>query len=646
VVVKKEYTFSALDYASWGLLIFFVALFSRGSNSASGFAAASVVVGCCCALWLSLKKMLQFPWFARVVVTVFVVVGNWLWQFVGREHLMHLSIFIFLFNFFSISETRPGAVLRILCGLIAGVLVFSELPALFGLAAAVLVLLVSVGGLISLWSSMTLHQALIWFAKRSIRKETVFLILFLAGIAAIGLRQAQNYANAQAGLSGLSSALKPGSLNHLQLSPALALRLKFVKSPGFDLNSAYIRGTVMDRVTGFTWSQGPSRIRGRLDHATNDIKYRISVSPRYADFIPVLDFGLSVESANKETPINYGRDNGVFVPQEYSTLWREFNVLSSLMPLHNLKSEDRKLLLQVAGDLDPKVVKLAKQLGGEAPDVKKFTSMLAHYFATDGFRYTLEPGGDSTTLEGFLFQGKSGYCEHYSSATATLARISGIPARVVAGFLGGAWEQSSLTLFVRDLDAHAWVELWDDQAQAWTRFDPVESIAPERVSMGSEYYLRSIGASIPDELSLREKLWMTSFFIELDNFLAGLSSDVTGSAAQSIIDHGEELALLGAFGLTISYVFLLMRRHRLQVSRPEIKVVSELESYLRRRNFDRSAGEPLYSWLQRIAYQAGVVDQELLSFAEVHARFCYGKRANLEDLKRMTSLLGQIKRKI
>ena len=644
--MKKHYTFSALDYASLGLLIFFAALFSRGSNSSAGLVVASVVVGCCGALWLSLKKIIKLGPLARVAVSICVFAAFWLWRFAGREHLMHLCIFQLLFVFFATSETRPGAVLRLLCGLVAGVLVFSELPALFGLPAAVLVLLVSVGGLISLWSNMTLHQALIWFAKRSIRKETVFLILFLAGIAAIGLRQAQNYASAQAGLSGLSSVLKPGSLNNLQLSPALALRLKFVKSPSFDLNAAYIRGTVMDRVTGFIWVQGPSRLRGRLDPATNDMKYRISVSPRYADFIPVLDFGLSVESANKETPINYGRDNGVFVPQEYSTLWREFNVHSSLMPLHNLKNEDRRLLLQVAGDLDPKVVKLAKQLGGEGPDVKKFTSRLAKYFATDGFRYTLEPGGDSATLEGFLFQGKSGYCEHYSSATATLARLSGIPARVVAGFLGGTWEQSALTLFVRDLDAHAWVELWDDQAQAWTRFDPVESIAPERVSMGSEYYLRSIGANIPDELSLREKLWMTTFFIELDDFLAGLSSDVTGSTAQSIIDHGEELALLGAFGLTISYVFLLMRRHRLQTARPEIKVMNELESFLRRRNLERSAGEPVYSWLLRSANQCSAADHELLSFAEVHARFCYGQHANPEDLKRMTLLLGQIKRKI
>jgi transglutaminase-like putative cysteine protease len=380
----------------------------------------------------------------------------------------------------------------------------------------------------------------------------------------------------------------------------------------------------------------------------------MSVSPRYGEFIPVLDFGLSVESVNRETSINYGRDNGVFVPQEYSTVWREFNARSSLVPLHNLKHEDRRLLLQVPGELDPKVMKLAKDLASEGPHVNRFTSKLSKYFATDGFRYTLEPGDKSATLDGFLFQGKAGYCEHYSSAAATLARLAGIPARVVAGFLGGAWEQSSLTLFVRDLDAHAWVELWDDQAQAWTRYDPVESIAPERVSMGSEYYLRSIGASIPDVLSLREKLWMTSFFIELDNFLAGLSTDVTSSAAQSIIDHGEELALLGAFGLTISYIFLLMRRHRLQTARPEIKVMKELESFLRRRNLERSPGEPVYSWLLRLSSQstkqspelASAAHQELLTFAEVHARFCYGKQPNPEDLKQLTALLAQIKRKI
>jgi hypothetical protein len=65
---------------------------------------------------------------------------------------------------------------------------------------------------------------------------------------------------------------------------------------------------------------------------------------------------------------------------------------------------------------------------------------------------------------------KSGYCVHFASTMAVMARTLGIPARVAVGFLpgtqdtGGRWHISLR-------DAHAWPELYFEGA-GWVRFEP------------------------------------------------------------------------------------------------------------------------------------------------------------------------------
>ena len=65
-----------------------------------------------------------------------------------------------------------------------------------------------------------------------------------------------------------------------------------------------------------------------------------------------------------------------------------------------------------------------------------------------------------STLDGFLFDAKPGYCQQYSGAMALLLRMGGVPARVATGFSTGAIDRKTGEYVVRDLDAHSWVEVW------------------------------------------------------------------------------------------------------------------------------------------------------------------------------------------
>ena len=58
----------------------------------------------------------------------------------------------------------------------------------------------------------------------------------------------------------------------------------------------------------------------------------------------------------------------------------------------------------------------------------------------------------------------------FASAMVLLARVEGIPARVVGGYHVSEVNPFTGRAIVRDRDAHAWVEAWIEGA--WRKWDP------------------------------------------------------------------------------------------------------------------------------------------------------------------------------
>ena len=99
-----------------------------------------------------------------------------------------------------------------------------------------------------------------------------------------------------------------------------------------------------------------------------------------------------------------------------------------------------------------------------------------------GFRYTENPPRPvpgRAPLDAFLFDGKAGYCQHFSGAMAVLLRMGGIPARVATGFAAGGLQKRQGEWVIRDTDAHSWVEAWFDGI-GWVALDPTPPGTPAR----------------------------------------------------------------------------------------------------------------------------------------------------------------------
>jgi len=106
---------------------------------------------------------------------------------------------------------------------------------------------------------------------------------------------------------------------------------------------------------------------------------------------------------------------------------------------------------------------------------------LQDYFRENGFRYSLKTplqqgyDGDGLKVIAKFLQKKSGYCVHFASAMAIMARALGIPARVAVGYLPGTNtgvdRNGSLIYTVTSSELHAWPELYFSGV-GWLAFEP------------------------------------------------------------------------------------------------------------------------------------------------------------------------------
>jgi len=139
---------------------------------------------------------------------------------------------------------------------------------------------------------------------------------------------------------------------------------------------------------------------------------------------------------------------------------------------------DRERYLALPDRIDPVVRSLAEgQVRDRPTDFEKALALEAFFRDSGEFHYSVEvePGHGATNLADWLDDPESpnyrtGYCEQFATAMAVMARLVGLPSRVVLGFTPG-WLHPDGRVVVSDRNAHAWVELWMP-TQGWVRFDP------------------------------------------------------------------------------------------------------------------------------------------------------------------------------
>jgi len=119
-------------------------------------------------------------------------------------------------------------------------------------------------------------------------------------------------------------------------------------------------------------------------------------------------------------------------------------------------------------------------------DARTLAAALLEHLRAGGFSYTLEPGAypGAHAVDDFWFDRKLGFCEHFAAGMVVMLRAMQVPARVVTGYMGADPAPVDGWHIVRQSNAHAWVEYWQE-GEGWVRSDPTAAVSPQRVVRGT-----------------------------------------------------------------------------------------------------------------------------------------------------------------
>lgn len=129
---------------------------------------------------------------------------------------------------------------------------------------------------------------------------------------------------------------------------------------------------------------------------------------------------------------------------------------------------------ELPADVPPQLVKTAQQLGRGKTMFQAAVALQDHFRSDGGYSYSLNIDNEtsSSALEEFMTS-RRGYCVHFASTMALMARAVDIPARVVVGYLPGQVLPDG-SWVITGKEAHAWPELYFP-GSGWVRFEPTPS---------------------------------------------------------------------------------------------------------------------------------------------------------------------------
>ncbi|MFZ4714362.1 MAG: transglutaminaseTgpA domain-containing protein [Bacteriovoracaceae bacterium] len=439
------------------------------------------------ALLSFVEPLIKKSWVTTFLTTSLVIIALIIIRinfqpFISAESVIAFILFLASIKLFELkTETDFFHLFLILNLVLAGLLILN--PTFLMLVYALTQLAVSFYFVLRLnqgfLKQLNVKRMLMFFAPAI---PMGFLFFFLFPRFTSGFNQTANLSQAE---SGYSDRIDLDLLRPMNLSSQSIFKVKFNPPQKIQSSDLYWRGTVLWETDGMHWTPSNysllNRYHAPFDHQGEELSYELFLEPGIRGPIFLLDNPISIDldlqNYRQFYDHSYEFKHAMYFKNRMnakSVLGQKDNYMSPII---------RKKALRIkrydAAEIKPFLVKI---YGVKKLSLDEKIARLNQYFRNENFIYTLEPPAYKSVSD--FLTSKKGYCSHFAAAYAFLARLGGIPSRVVSGFQGGEYNAFGEYYRIEAKDAHAWVEIYHEE-NGWTRVDPTEFVNPNRITFGA-----------------------------------------------------------------------------------------------------------------------------------------------------------------
>jgi transglutaminase-like putative cysteine protease len=355
----------------------------------------------------------------------------------------------------------------------------------------------------------------------------------------------------------------------------------------------------------------------------------------------------------------YGSDFRVMAEQDILTpMMVKLTSYPDALREVTLPEATRQSALQLPKNSNPQSVALAKRLFAESASKQEFINRVMIRYRKQEYYYTLRPKrlGNTNTIDEFLINNKKGFCAHYAGSFVFLMRAVGIPARVVTGYQGGAWNEKGKFLSIRQYDAHAWTEVWLEN-RGWIRFDPTSMVAPSRIEQNLEEAVAGEGSFLEGKIfSLSKYQWLNSLKDKLDStqyawrkFVLGYDNDTQASFLKRLFGElsMQKMAMIvGGFflGIIVLWSLLLGLGRKQPTEATEHQLYRRFCALLDKHGAKREPSQTPSEFSKIASALLPNISTEIYAFSNLYSELCYNPDAQSKRQENIATLNQLLKR--
>ncbi len=611
-----------------------------------------IVVGLVCAAWrwMVYQGRWDFPSrLVKVVLVVMAVVGVALGGTgaFSLETATALLIVAFALKLVEMRSRRDAYLVIFLCYfVIATEFLFEQSMAIaFYQLLAVIVVTAAMVGLNQMHTRIRPLVSLRTAATLVLQAAPLMLVLFLFFPRIAPLWSVPLPGGAQ---TGITDRVAPGDIASLARSDEIAFRVTF-DGPAPNTAMLYWRGLVYSRFDAGVWTAGPlpptdrrvESVRVQAD-GTAPLRYEVLLEPTQAVWLFALETPSPVTPGTALT-----RDYRLVSDEPIRGLFRyRVESFPDYVADASLPEWLRRRETQIIEGANPRSREFSQALRERSASDRAYLESLLLHVRREPYFYTLNPPllNSADDIDEFWFDTRAGFCSHFAGAFVYLARLAGIPARMVGGYQGGEVNPVTGHFVVRQYDAHAWAEAWV-AGEGWVRFDPTAAVAPARIERGLDAALsepdraalaaftslRLAGTAFADvmywfeSLEHRWNVWVVGYDTQrqyqyLRDLLGGVSPVKIGL-----------VMLAGGAGSLALVALSLFWRRRSVVGHPTERLLRRFDAALARQGLSRAPAESPRAFLQRVGIALGKQPAQMTSLVESVDQLLYNPASNAHD---------------